>query len=401
VIHRIARIVAPVVVLLIAPLYWSEAEAAAKPHFSFGVMSGTMRSAAGEAATQRLLEAIGLEKQIAFVVYDGNLKGATERCDDALYETRQQVLQTSRAPLVFVAGQHDWADCDRTTAGGYDVAERLDFLRQTLFADNASLGQTALAITHESEVARFHAYRENVRWLYDDTVFVALNVVGGNNHYLNAGGRNGEYDDRAIATAFWLEHAAEFARRRGAHALVVFVHADPDFQRYERAERFSWLRFGRERPRDGYLEFKRSLVKAAQTFRGPVIVIHPTTAPLARGFAIDQPLFDDKGGRLSNLTRIAIGPREVTRQWVNIDVNFAKAPPFLVSVRQLPRSLPEPPAAPFEPALEPLPEIAPSASGLTPAPPLVPPGAPTFEPPLLPESPGGAPSTDGSMQGGS
>jgi hypothetical protein len=402
VIHRIARIVAPVVaLLLVAPLHWSEAEAATKPHFSFGVLSGTMRSAESEVATQRLLEAIGLEQQIAFVVYDGNLKSATERCDDALYETRQQVLQTSRAPLVFAAGQHDWAECDRTTAGGYDVAERLDFLRRTLFADNASLGQTALAMTHESEVTRFHAYRENVRWLYDDTVFVTLNVVGGNNHYLNAGGRNGEYDDRAIATAFWLEHAAEFARRHGAHALVVFVQANPNFQRYERAERFSWIEFGRERPRDGYLEFKRSLVKAAQTFRGPVIVIHPTSTPLARGFAIDQPLFNDKGDRLSNLTRIAISPREVTTQWVNIDVNFAKTPPFLVSIRQIPKSLPDPPAAPLEPALEPMPAITPRTSGVTPAAPPVPLGAPTFEPPLLPESPGGAPSTDNSMQGGS
>jgi hypothetical protein len=412
VIRRVARIIAPVVALAFAPLHPSEAEAA-KPHFAFGVIAGTMRSLADEAATQRLLEAIHLEPQIAFVVYDGNLKSASERCDDALYEERQQVLETSRAPLVYVAGQHDWADCDGTPAGGYDVAERLDFLRQTLFADNASLGQSTLALTHESEVARFHAYRENVRWLLDDTMFVGLNVVGGNNHYLSAGGRNGEYDDRAIATAFWLEHAAEYARRRGAHALVVFVEADPDFKHYERTERFSWLRFGRNRPRDGYLEFKRSLVKAAQTFRGPVIVIHPTTGPLPRGFAIDQPLFDDKGDRLRNLTRIIIGPRDGTTQWVRIDVNFAKAPPFLVSVRQIPKTLPGPPAVPPAPAPESLPAIAPSASGVAPAPPPLAPGAPASEPPLLPErrdfpplgpaqpaAPASALST-GLMQGGS
>jgi hypothetical protein len=406
VIHRAARIVASVVTLLVALPHPDEAEAA-KPRFAFGVIAGTMRSNAHEAATQRLLAAIALEPKVSFVVYDGNLKSAAEHCDDTLYEQRQNVLEASRAPLVLVPGQHDWADCDSTPAGGYNVTERLDFLRQTLFADNTSLGQSTLTLARESEVARFHAYRENVRWQVDDTVFVGLNVVSGNNHYLTGGGRNGEYDDRAIATAFWLEHAAEYASRRRAHALVVFVEADPDFERYERAEPFSWLKFGRNRPRDGYLEFKRSLVKAAKTFRGPVIVIHGTTGPLTRGFSIDQPLFDDKGDRLPNLTRIAVGPRDPTTQWIRIEVNFAAAPPFLLSVRQIPKTPPELPAVPQAPAQASFPGQAPSTTGVMPAPPPVAPGAPTSEPPLLPDAspapvqmPESAPGT-GSMQGGS
>ncbi len=347
-----------------------------------------MRSTADEAVTQQLLEAIGLEPHVAFIVYDGNLKSASEHCDDDLYEQRQQVLETSRVPLVVIAGQHDWADCDGAQAGGYDATERLDFLRRTLFADNASLGQSTLALKRESDVVRFRAYRENVRWQVDDTVFVGLNVVGGNNHYSNAGGRNGEYDDRAIATAFWLEHAAEYAHRRNAHALVVFIEAAPDFERYEHADRFSWLRFARNRPRDGYLELKRSLVKAAQTFRGPLIVVHEGSKPLPHGFTIDQPLFDDKGDRLSNLTRIAIGPHDPLTQWVRIDVNYAKAQPFLVSLRQIPRTLREPaselPPVTSAPQASPS-DSAPSASGIMPAPPPIAPGVPATQPPLLPE----------------
>lgn len=388
--RRVTRIIAPTVAVCLA-LSCAGRTAAAEPRFEFGVISGTMRSAPDEATTQQLLDAIGLEPNIAFIVYDGNLKGASERCDDAVYEQRQQVLETSRVPLVVVPGRHDWADCDRAQAGGYDPTERLDFLRQTLFAENSSsLGQSTLALTRESEVARFHAYRENVRWQVDDTLFVGLNVVSGNNHYSNAGGRNGEYDDRAIATAFWLEHAAEYARRRRAHALVVFIEAAPDFERYERADRFSWLRFDRNRSRDGYLEFKRSLVKAAQIFRGPVIVIHEGSKPLPHGFSIDQPLFDDKGDRLANLTRIAIGPHDPLTQWIKIDVNFAKAPPLLVSLRRIPKSPPQPasqpPAVPLEPA--------PSASGIMPVPPPIPPSAPAAEPPLLPNSEERGPATN-------
>lgn len=424
VICRVAKVIASAVALAHVLSCAGEASAA-EPHFAFGVISGTMHRAADEAATQQLLDSIGLEPNVAFIVYDGNLKSASERCDDAVYEERQQVLETSRVPVIVIPGRHDWADCDRPQEGSFDVAERLDFLRQTLFADSSSLGQSTLALTRESEVARFHAYRENVRWQVDDTVFVGLNVVSGNNHYSTAGGRNGEYDDRAIATAFWLEHAAEYARRRGAHALVVFIEAAPDFERFEHADRFSWLRFDRRLPRDGYLEFKRSLVKAAKTFRGPVIVIHNASKPLPHDFSIDQPLFDDKGDRLTNLTRIAMGPRDPTTQWVKVDVNFAKAPPFLVSLKQI--SISQPQRSPPPLSLPPAPQaspfgLAPSASGVTPAPSPIPFTAPASEPPLLPErrepapnpprlaptiappdihAPASTPSPGSSMQGGS
>ena len=55
-----------------------------------------MHSAADEAATQRLIEAISRERDVSFIVYDGNLKGAKEACRDALYERRHALLETSR-----------------------------------------------------------------------------------------------------------------------------------------------------------------------------------------------------------------------------------------------------------------------------------------------------------------
>jgi hypothetical protein len=369
---------------------------AAEPRYAFAVVSGVMTTSADEPAAQRLIEAIGLDRHLAFVVYDGNLKGPSERCADGLYERRQQWLQGSAIPLVVIPGQYDWADCGSAAGGGYDAAERLDFLRQTLFSDTTSLGQSTLPLTRESEVARFHAFRENVRWENGDTVFVGLNVVGGNNHYSDAGGRNGEFDDRAIASAFWLEHAAEYAKRRRAKALVVFIEADPDFSRYEEhADRFPWLRFARHRKPDGYLGFKRSLVNAAQTFRGPVILIHHGTHVPPSGFTIDQPLYNDKGVRVANLTRIAIAPHESRSQWVVLDVNYGRRVPFHVSVRTVPKALatrplapapqieaPSSDAVPSKPTSEPLPGIqyvqpampSPASASLI----------PLQEPPLLP-----------------
>jgi len=242
------------------------------------------------------------------------------------------------------------------------------------------MGQNPIPLARESEVSRFRPYRENVRWLVGATVFVGLNVPGPNNHFLYAGGRNGEFEDRVIANAFWLDHAAEYAKRRGARAIVVLVQGDFDPERYERPERFAWLRFGHRSKRDGFMEFKRSLVKLAETFRGPVVVIHQDDDRSHTGFMIDQPLRNDKGDLVTNLTRIAFAPRSPQNQWIQIDVDLQKRPPFRVTVRDVPKNLPLP-AAPTMPshnenAVPPMP----------PSMPAVPDSAPASElPPILPE----------------
>ncbi|HEY3599346.1 MAG TPA: hypothetical protein VGL08_17765 [Paraburkholderia sp.] len=353
---------------------------AAAPHYAFAVIAGTLQSPADEAPTQRLIDAIGRDPHVSFIVYDGNLKSAGEPCRDALYETREALLEASKPALVFVPGQHDWADCGSAEAGNFDPVERLDQLRQTLFANATSMGQNPLVLTRESEVSRFRTYRENVRWQVGDTVFVALNVPSPNNHYLTAGGRNGEFEDRVVANTFWLDHAAEYAKRREAKAVVVLVQGDFDPERYERPERFAWLRFA-HKPRDGYLEFKRGLVKLAETFHGPVLAIHQDDEKAHGGFTIDQPLRNDRGALVTNLTRIAIAPHDRLNQWIQIDADMARRPPFRVTVRDVPKGLPLLPT-PGLPArndsVAPLPEPMPAVPALSPASDL---------PPLLPELP--------------
>jgi hypothetical protein len=345
--------------------------------FTFAVIANTLRSPADEAATQRLIEAISRDRDVSFIVYDGNLKGPKEACRDGLYERRQALLETSRPALFFIPGQHDWVDCGMAEAGGFDPVERLDLLRQTLFADATSMGQNPIALTRESEVSRFRPFRENVRWQAGDIVFVGLNAPSPNNHYLSAGGRNGEFEDRVVANAFWLEHAGEFAKRRDAHAIVVFIQGDPDAARYERPDRFAWLRFARSPRRDGFLEFKRSLVKLAQIFHGPVLLIHCDDEAASGGFVIDQPLRNDKGVLVTNLTRVALAPHDRLNQWIQIEAEPGRKPPFRVSVRDVPKQMPMPTAQPVLPREEPA-----ASMPVAPAP-----GPASDLPPLL-QSPG-------------
>jgi hypothetical protein len=354
---------------------------AAPIRYRFAVLAGTMQSPADEAPTQRLIDAMSRDHDLSFIVYDGNLRGPKETCHDSLFERRQALLEAARPPLVFIPGQYDWTDCGTPAAGSFDPVERLDQLRQTIFADAASMGQNPIPLTRESEVSRFRQYRENVRWQLDDTVFIGLNVPGTNNHYLTAGGRNGEFEDRVIANAFWLEHAAEYAKRREARAIVIFIQADPDPERYERPDRFAWLRFARNSRRDGFLELKRSLVKVAQMFRGPVLLIHCDNERTAGGFVIDQPLRNDKGEVVTNLTRIAFAPHDRLNQWIQIDADMARRPPFRVSVREVPKNLPLLPVRSTQPA-----QPSPASEDLMPAMPETsePDTTPALNPPMSP-----------------
>jgi hypothetical protein len=343
----------------------AQAEALTVAPLTFAIASNVLDKPAGETALQHLLNAIGQERNTSFIVYDGDLKGETEPCRDSLYDTRQQIFDSSRKPVVLLPGGNDWASCGLAQAGSYDPVERLDFIRQLFFGDSSSLGQTPMNVIRESDVARFRPFRENVRWQTDGVAFIGLNAPAPNNHYLTAGGRNGEFEDRSVANAFWLEHAVETARRSEMRAVVVILQGDPDFARYERRDRFAWLHFSRgDTSRDGFLELKRSLVKAAELFRGPVIVIHTSDTPIPKGFRIDQPLRNDKGTVVANLTRIAIGLKKPQSQWLEVESDFAWRPPFRVRVRDvIVRPVtPGQASAPTVPGSSPIPSSAPSPS---------------------------------------
>lgn len=379
---------------------------AQSPRYTFAVIANVVTTQAEEPAAQRLVDAIGRDPQIAFVVYDGNLKGAHEPCADHVYDNRHALLDASRPPLVFVPGERDWVTCGSNGSGAYDPVERLDFLRQNFFGDSKSLGQTPLTLTRESEVSRFRPYRENVRWQLGDTVFIGLNAPDGNNHYLNAGGRNGEFEDRVIANGFWLEHAAEYARRRNARAIVIFMQGNALPEHYDRTDHFAWLRF-RRAPRDGYAELRHSLVRLAQAFRGPIVIVNTDDAKLAHGFAIDQPLRTEKGTKIDNVTRIAFALRDPQTQWLQVDADMARSTPLRVSVRDVPKHLPllppQPPALmpgaassapmPDMPEVSSMPDVTEipgmqQAPDVTPTPPAPGAASSTFTPPILPNWPG-------------
>lgn len=305
------------------------AKAAPRPApFEFAVLGDTPYGPTEVPVLHSVLAAIG-DSRAAFIIHAGNLKSARESCRDDLLTSRLSLLATSGKPLIYVPGANEWADCQHPGDGGYNPVERLDFLRDHAFNDDASLGQNTLELTRQSDMARFRQYRENVRWFYQGIVFVGLNLPGNNNNYRNAGGRNGEYEDRVIATRVWLQHALVYAEQRKVIGMVIVAQADPAFE----PGRGGGLRglFSERHGADGYRDFRTQLQKVAARFKGPILLIDG-----GRAQHISQPLRDARGNIDKTFTHVNAWGSPNAGRWTRVVVDARSAQLFKVESAQLP-----------------------------------------------------------------
>ncbi|QHE92023.1 hypothetical protein PI93_018515 [Pandoraea fibrosis] len=291
------------------------------PPFDFAVLGNTPFGNSEVPLARSVLANIG-DTQAAFVVHAGNLKDVSESCRDELVTQRLNLLASSPKPLIYVPGANDWADCQRASEGNYNPVERLDFLRDHAFDDDALLGPGPVGfaqfdLTRQSEMARFRQYRENVRWFYQGVVFVGLNLPGNNNNYRSAGGRNGEYEDRVIATRVWLQHALVYAQQKDAIGMVIIAQADPEFEP-ARSGGLGGIfseRAGR-RGVDGYKDFRTQLQRLANRFKGAILLIDS-----GKTMRHTQPLRDAHGATIKTFTQLSSYGSPTANRWVRVRVD--------------------------------------------------------------------------------
>ncbi|MGI4812470.1 MAG: hypothetical protein ACRYGG_03900 [Janthinobacterium lividum] len=310
---------------------------------SFAVFGGLPRAAAEEPSVRALLATIDAQPAIQLAIHIGNFKGSAEPCSDTLYAHRKALWDDAPLPLVLTPGQNDWLDCGKPS-GGDDATQRLDTVRETFFDTPQTLGKTPLPVTRQSEVRAFAPYRENIRFERDGVIYATIDTASISNHFVEGGGRNGEFDDRSIANRFWLTHAASLARQRHAQALIIITHADPHFEAAHE-QRFDWLgleQLGRRRPRDPFRRLRATLLAVSHEFRGPILMIHaddPATAhvPASRdkGFRLDHPLSDEHGVEVANFTRLALATEARPLQWLRITLDKRRKLPFRIVAQTL------------------------------------------------------------------
>jgi hypothetical protein len=256
---------------------------------AFALIGDAPYSALQVSEVDRLIDELNAQ-DLAFVIHVGDITSGEGPCSDEWFEARKRQFERSRHPFVIVPGDNDWVDCHRT---GKDPMERLDFFRKVFESGDESLGEHRLRLERQSSDARFPEYRENLRWITGNVLFVGVNVQGSNNNVGRTRAMDREAEHRMAAVFDWLDEAAKLVEQRDLRGLVIFAQADPDFER-------RLLR--RPGVPDGFERFRNVLRTHALYLKKPVLFVHGDK----HHFVYDHPLADAGGKTIGNFTRVEV-----------------------------------------------------------------------------------------------
>ena len=295
--------------------------------YAFGLW-GDMpyRKAGDDAKLPAVLQSIN-QSDIAFSVYDGDIKDGSSKCTDDVYTKALAMFGSMQKPVVYIPGDNEWTDCHRSNNGGFNALERLAHLRKVMYPTMNSLGQTTLALEHQGKAAG-EKFVENVRFAYGPVVFVGLNVPGSNNNVIlnakdcsNKSARtqevcdasNAEYLERDAANIAWMEQSFQKAAQSNARGIVLVFQGDPgfDYPETEDVDESLQAQFS------GYRNFIAKTIVQTEKFNGQVLLVHGDT----HFFKIDKPLYSPTK-LLPNFTRLqTFGSPSL--HWIRVTVNPA------------------------------------------------------------------------------
>lgn len=260
----------------------------------------------------RLIDELN-DQDLAFVIHVGDITSGLGPCTDAWFEARKRQLERSKHPLVIVPGDNDWVDCHRS---GKEPLERLDFFRRTFESGDESLGERRIRLERQSSAPRFAAYREHMRWIAGDVLFVGVNVQGSNNNLGRTPAMDREVEKRMAAVFDWLDEAVKLVEQRDLRGLVIFAQADPDFERS----------IHRRPGADGFESFRNVLRTHALYLKKPVLFVHGDR----HHFVYDRPLEDAQGKTVANFTRVEVWGSPFVR-WIKAWIDPAAPEVFGVT----------------------------------------------------------------------
>jgi hypothetical protein len=301
--------------------------------YSFGLW-GDMPYArnADEPRLAAVLQSIN-QSDIAFSIYDGDIKDGSSKCSDDIYTDALKMFGTMVKPVVYVPGDNEWTDCHRLNNGGYDNLERLEHLRRVMFPSINSLGQKQMPLERQGALGQ--KFVENVLFSHGSVVFSGLNVPGSNNNLVlnakdcsNKSARdakqcdadNAEFLERDAANEKWLALTFQTARQQSAKGVVLVIQADPGFDLPETED----IDESKSASVSGFKNFIDQVIKHTEQFSGQVLLVHGDT----HFFKVDKPLYSPSK-LLPNLTRLqTFGSPSL--HWVKVTVDVTSPNVFLV-----------------------------------------------------------------------
>ena len=305
---------------------------AVKP-FSFGLWGDMPYKKAGDdAKLPAVLQSIN-QSDIAFSLYDGDIKDGSSKCTDDVYTDALKMFNSMAKPVVYVPGDNEWTDCHRSNNGGFNTLERLAHLRKVMFPSANSLGQTTLALEQQGKLGE--KFVENSRFSHGGVVLVGINQPGSNNNVVmsekeckNKSARdnaqcdaaNAEYLERDTANVAWMTAAFEAAKAQKAAGIVVVTQGDPGFDWPETEEVDESL----DPAFSGFRNFMAKLTAQTEQFKGQVLFVHGDT----HFFKMDKPLYSPTKV-LPNFTRLqTFGSPSL--HWVRVTVDVTSANVFAI-----------------------------------------------------------------------
>lgn len=274
--------------------------------FSFGYIAHPFGDAlTDESGLRQSLTEAG-QANLAFVVV-GGIKSGIEPCSDELYEQRRAALNQSRHGLVISVAESDWSNC-RYRDGRTAALERLRRVRELFFVDDFSLGASRIPLMRQSANPKFRDYAENSRWEIGDIMFATINLPANNNRYLNAAGRNSEFEDRLVANHDWLQRIVMHAKRKQYPGIVIFCDGNPLSAQKEDSAR-----------RDGFRETRHQILNLAAGYPGKILIVH------------NQPPNGDQQESLAIRWKGNLGDLPVASEWIMIKVAPSRPALFTVT----------------------------------------------------------------------
>lgn len=301
--------------------------------FSFGLWGDMPYKKAGDdSKLPAVLSSINAS-DIAFSIYDGDIKDGSSKCTDDVYTGALKMFGEMKKPVVYVPGDNEWTDCHRLNNGGMDSLERLANVRKVMFPTLDSLGQATMPLEHQGKLGA--KFVENTRFSHGDITFVGINMPGSNNNMVmtakecsNKSARtaaqcdaaNAEYLERDTANVSWLTESFAQAKGENARGLVLVVQSDPGFDLPETEE----FDESTQPQFVGYRHFMGKLTELTKDFKGEVLFVHGDT----HFFKLDKPL-SSPSQLLPNFTRLqTFGSPSL--HWVKVTVNPANVNVFQV-----------------------------------------------------------------------
>ncbi len=279
--------------------------------------------------TQQTVDSLNTH-DLAFTLFTGDTKNGHLPCSDkSIGEDVLTIFNALKMPTIYSLGDNEWTDCHRTSNGGYDPIERLEYLRKTFFSKTLSQGVNPIRM--QRQVLIDGSLSENSRYVKNNVGFVALSIPGSNNNFVatlkqcqkdsnrsieDCERANAEYRARNVRNITWLKASFEEARLKRYSGVVILIQADIFFP-YELSDGGFKEDFlpGLD-DNNGYTDFYLTLQNETQHFDGQVLLVHGDS----HYFKIDKPMYDDDGRLTANFTRIQVfGDKD--NSWVKVIVD--------------------------------------------------------------------------------